>query len=94
MVYMCQGKSGALYTGISTDIWRRLLEHNTSKKGAKWTRSQRPVKLVWYLGLSLTRSSALKIERRIKALNREDKIRVVNNELYVSDIIGGSSENK
>lgn len=45
--YMVRCADNTLYTGITTDLCRRVEEHNTSDKGAKYTRSRRPVKLVY-----------------------------------------------
>ena len=76
-VYIVKCKDKTLYTGITTDVNRRLFEHNNSKKGAKYTRSRRPCKLVYYFEVS-DRSSALKEEYRIKKLSRQDKLKLIN----------------
>ena len=48
MVYMVECADGTLYTGVSTDIVRRIRQHNGELKGgAGYTRSRRPVRLVW-----------------------------------------------
>ena len=69
---------GSYYTGITTDTQRRLLEHNFSFKSAKYTRSRRPVKLV-YEEDSQNRSTASKREYQIKKMKRKDKIILVEN---------------
>lgn len=69
---------GSYYTGITTDTQRRLLEHNFSFKSAKYTRSRRPVKLV-YEEESQNRSTASKREYQIKKMKRKDKIILVEN---------------
>ena len=81
-VYMCKGRSGAMYIGISTDPVRRIIEHNTSRRGAKWARSQRPVKLLWVSG-KLTKSVALKFERKLKKLSRKQKLAFLKGDLPV-----------
>jgi putative endonuclease len=81
-VYICRGRTGALYTGISTEPVRRVREHNTSKRGAKWARSQRPVILVWYEG-KFTKSVALKFERKLKKLGRQQKLAFIRGDLPV-----------
>ena len=68
-VYMIMCNDGTLYTGITTNVSRRIAEHNTSNKGAKYTRTRRPVKLVWQC-TSGDRSSASKEEYRIKKLKK------------------------
>lgn len=76
-VYILQCRDGSLYTGITTNPERRIKEHNTSPKGAKYTRSRRPVKLV-YLEESEDRSAASKREWAIKKLTRNEKLLLVS----------------
>jgi len=77
-VYIVECADGTYYTGITTDTKRRLLEHNFSFKSAKYTRSRRPVKLV-YEEDSQNRSTASKREYEIKKMKRKDKIILVEN---------------
>ena len=72
-VYILKCSDNSLYTGITVDIERRVGEHNTSKKGAKYTRSRRPVQMVYY-ETHLDRSSASKRESAIKKLSRSEKL--------------------
>jgi len=72
----CRDKT--LYTGITTDISRRLKEHNT-KKGAFYTKNKTPVKLVYQEPLS-GRSCALKREAQIKQLTRKQKLELIHHE--------------
>ncbi|WP_294954817.1 GIY-YIG nuclease family protein [Sulfurovum sp.] len=75
-LYMLECADGTLYTGIATDLERRLEEHNSSPRGAKYTRARRPVKLV-YTETYKDRSSASKREYEIKKkMNREEKLRL------------------
>lgn len=76
-VYLLLCSDGSVYCGVTTDVKRRLSEHN-SGRGAKYTRSRRPCTLVacW---LVEDRSRALRVEARLKSLPRRVKI----------DIIGG-----
>ena len=77
-VYIVQCSDGTLYTGITTDVNRRLNEHN-SGKGAKYTRSRVPVTLMAVTEAG-TRSEASKEEYFIKQLSKEEKIKhVINN---------------
>lgn len=68
-VYILRCSDDTLYTGIAKDVQKRLLEHNESNKGAKYTKVRRPVKLV-YTEKSQDRSSASKREYAIKQLTR------------------------
>ena len=71
-VYIVECKDRSLYTGITNDIARRVSEHN-SKRGAKYTRSRRPVKLVAHC-LVKDKSTALRLEHKIKSLKKSEKI--------------------
>jgi putative endonuclease len=71
-VVICNDSS--IYIGITTDVQRRVYEHNNTKKGAKYTRSRRPVSLV-YVESHVDRSSASKAESRYKKLKRSEKIK-------------------
>jgi putative endonuclease len=76
-VYMLQCSDNTLYTGIATDVQRRVDEHNSSKKGAKYTKIRRPVKLV-YSEECEDRSSASKRECAIKKLKRKEKLDLID----------------
>lgn len=71
-VYILKCADGTLYTGITTNVKRRIVEHNTSVLGARYTRGRRPVALVWSR-VCATRSLALREEACIKALSRAQK---------------------
>ena len=75
VVYLVRCVDNSLYCGISNEVKNRLIEHN-SGKGAKYTRSRRPVELV---GISpeMTKSSELKLEYRIKQLPTDKKIAAI-----------------
>ena len=72
IVYLVRCSDNSLYCGISNDIESRVTEHN-SGKGAKYTRSRRPVELIGTRG-EMTKSEALKLEYRIKHLAADEKI--------------------
>ena len=72
-VYILQCIDDTLYTGITSDLERRVKEHNSSKLGAKYTKSRRPVKLV-YSKKYTNRSEAQIEEARIKKLSRSEKL--------------------
>lgn len=77
-VYIVKCKDGSLYTGITVDPERRLKEHNTGK-GAKYTRSRLPCFLVksWEV---VNRSTALRIESKIKKLSHKEKHKLCEHE--------------
>lgn len=74
-VYMLRCKDDSLYTGWTTDIKRRTKEHNDGV-GGKYTRSKRPVKLV-YLEETSTKQEAMKREYAIKQLTKTKKENMV-----------------
>jgi putative endonuclease len=77
-LYIVECSDGSYYTGITTDIDRRILEHNYSdSSGSKYTRSRRPVKLV-YKKPCKDRSAASKEEYAIKRKSRKEKIKLIS----------------
>jgi putative endonuclease len=77
-VYILTCADGSLYTGITTDVERRLHEHNCTSRGAKYTRSRRPVTLAVSWSVA-DRSAALREEARIKRLTRKQKLELIFN---------------
>lgn len=62
-----------VYTGITTNLEKRVLAHNTKKTGAMYTKARRPVRLV-YAETAENKSAALKREYALKQLTRKQKI--------------------
>jgi len=75
-VYILECSDGSLYTGIAKDVTKRLNEHNNSKKGAKYTKARRPLKLVHVEQLE-DKGSALKREYAIKQFTRLQKLSLI-----------------
>ena len=72
-VYIVRCADGSLYTGIATDVARRVEEHNSDKLlAANYTRARRPVALA-YQEPAVTRSAAGKREYQIKKMSRKEK---------------------
>lgn len=69
--YMVRCKDGSLYTGWTNDLDRRVANHNAGK-GAKYTKSHRPVELVYYEAF-LTKEEAMRREYAIKQLTAAQK---------------------
>lgn len=74
--YIVQCADNTLYTGITTDLERRVIEHNQDEKWAKYTRMRRPVVLI-YSEAYATRSEASKREYEIKQLTKKEKEELV-----------------
>ena len=72
-VYILECADKTLYTGVTTDIDRRVYEHNNTSKGAKYTASRRPVKLV-ACKLVHDKSLAFRLEHRVKKQKKYNKI--------------------
>ena len=78
-VYYLRCADNSLYAGITIDLVRRLIEHNTcNKTGAKYTRVRRPVTLV-YAEAQENRQSASKREYQLKKLTKAEKESLVSN---------------
>lgn len=75
--YIVECSDGTLYTGITTDINKRLTVHN-SGKGAKYTRTRTPVILKWSCEF-INKSEASREEYRIKKLSRLEKLKIIEN---------------
>ena len=78
VVYLLRCSDNSLYCGISNNLAARLAEHN-SGKGAKYTRSRRPVALA-AAGPEMTKSEALKLEHKIKQLPADQKLQGLTEE--------------
>ncbi len=74
-VYVIECADGSLYTGYTTDVARRVREHDRGE-GAKYTRGRTPVELRHVESFE-TRSAAMSREHEIKALSRREKERLV-----------------
>jgi len=73
--YILECSDGTFYTGWTTDPLRREVQHNAGR-GARYTRSRRPVKLVYVEELP-DRAAATKRERAIKRLKRSEKDKLI-----------------
>jgi len=75
-VYILECSDHTFYTGITTNLNRRIEEHNSSKLGAKYTKAHRPVKLIYSKEFN-NRSEASIEEARIKKLSRTEKLNFI-----------------
>lgn len=81
-VYLLRCNDNSLYAGITTDIERRLHQHNHTKLGAKYTRAKRPVTLA-FIESAADKSSASKREYQLRKLTKTLKEELVST--YLSD---------
>jgi putative endonuclease len=77
-LYILTCSDGTLYTGITTDVDKRVLEHNKGSDGAKYTRSRLPVALSYVKEIEGDRSEALREEYKMKQLSRVQKLELIN----------------
>ena len=76
-VYILRCADDSLYTGVTTDVLRRFKEHTEGKTGAKYTRANKPIEIV-YTHKYDTRSEAQIEEARIKKLSKVQKEKLVS----------------
>lgn len=84
-LYLLRTRSGALYTGITTDVVRRLEQHSAGK-GAKALRGKGPLTLSFHAPIG-DRVMALKAERRIKQLSKPVKEQLVSGQLTLNQVL-------
>ena len=75
-VYLVRCHDGTLYCGIAKDLNRRLEEHNSADKGAKYTRGRQPVQLV-YTEEAASRAQATQREGQVKRMARTQKMALI-----------------
>lgn len=72
-LYIVRCRDGTLYTGIATDVTRRLAEHEgAGPRGARYLRGRGPLTLALALEVG-ARGAALRLEHRVKRMSRADK---------------------
>lgn len=76
-VYVVRCCDDTLYTGVTTDVDRRVEEHNVSPRGARYTRARRPVSLQASWACP-DRSIAMKAEYAVKQLERSEKLELID----------------
>ena len=74
--YIVECADGSLYCGWTNDLEKRIADHNAGK-GAKYTKTRHPVKLVYHEEFD-TKEEAMSREWHIKQLRREDKLKLIN----------------
>lgn len=84
-IYVLECSDGSLYCGVSTDVDRRLHEHNNTKRGAKYTKTRRPVKVVFSF-LCSNKKEAYQLEYKFKKLKRNKKEKIVNGDISIYEI--------
>jgi putative endonuclease len=89
-LYMLKLKNGSIYTGITTDVERRLREHRETKRGSKYVRSHLPFTLAMTTPAGKSRSLAQSFERAVKKFSKKQKqdlIRIYNEHRREADTV-------
>ncbi len=84
-LYLVRCADGSLYTGISTDVERRIGEHG-GPRGAKRLRGKGPLRLVFQQAVG-DRSEALRLEYQVKKLSRPDKERLLRGNIPLQQLL-------
>ena len=91
-LYIVRCRDGTLYTGISTDVDRRLAEHRKGgDAGSKYLKGRAPLTLLFQKKLG-SGSLALKVERRVKMLTRKKKEQMIRDPERIEEIVTRASE--
>ena len=86
-LYIVRCADGSLYTGIALDVERRLEEHSTGQRGARYLRGKGPLHLEFRASLG-DRSAAQQAETRVKRLSRERKEHLIAGRMSLEDVLG------
>lgn len=76
-VYMVTCSDGTIYTGYTKDLLKRIEQHNSGSKGARYTKTRRPVKLS-FVEIVQTQKDAMLRELELKRLPRQRKLDLIN----------------
>ena len=85
-VYFIQTRLNTLYAGISTDVERRLREHASSKKGARYLKGKGPLRLMWQQEVG-SKGAALRLEYQLKQLTRTQKNSLISGQVPLQQLV-------
>ena len=85
-LYIVRCGDGSLYTGIATDVERRLREHESGLRGARYLRGRGPLRLEFTEHLG-DRGTAQRFEHRVKRLQRDEKEALIAGRRSLSDLL-------
>ena len=85
-LYIVRCRDGTLYTGIATNVDRRVREHESGKRGARYLRGRGPLQLEFSAPLG-DRGEAQRIEHRVKRLERDQKEALIAGRCSLADIL-------
>ena len=85
-LYIVRCADGTLYTGIATDVEKRLAEHADGSRGARFLRGKGPLEIV-FAAPAGDRATASRLEYRVKRLTRRQKLELVAGERQLCDLL-------
>ena len=85
-LYMLRCADGSLYTGIAIDIGKRLAEHESGKRGARYLRGRTPFEIVFQAPAG-DRSAASRLEYNVKRLKKSDKESLASGDATLEDLL-------
>jgi len=85
-LYIVCCADGTLYTGIATDVSKRLAEHESGRRGAKYLRGKGPLKIVFSEVVG-DRAIASRLEYRVKQLGRTEKLELLDGRRVLADLM-------
>ncbi len=86
-LYIVRCNGGTLYTGIATDVQKRLEEHRSGRRGAKYLRGRGPFELV-FAEVAGDRARASRLEYHVKKLPRSEKLALIDGRRDLADLLG------
>ncbi|MDO8750199.1 MAG: GIY-YIG nuclease family protein [Dehalococcoidia bacterium] len=89
-LYLIRCRDGTLYTGISTDVYRRFAQHQGARNGgSRYLKGRGPLSLVFQKNLG-SKSLALKVESRVKRMSKASKEKLIKVSGYAIQIVNGA----
>ncbi len=85
-LYMLRCRDGSLYTGIAIDVDKRVREHESGTRGARYLRGRGPLELVLRLPAG-DRSAASRLENHVKQLSKTDKEALVSGRSSIAELL-------
>jgi len=89
-LYIVRCSDNSLYTGIASDVSRRIAEHESSNRGAKYLRGKGPLTLEFSRAVG-DRGQATALEYRVKQLSREQKEAIIDGRHSLDDLLEASN---
>ena len=84
-LYIVRCANGSLYTGIATDVSKRLAEHESSPRGARYLRGKGPLEVV-FAEVVGDRARASRLEHRVKQLGRAQKLELIDGSCKLAEL--------